>query len=220
MARVQARVLLGDRTGRTGVGLLLMGGLTASSSWTALLPGFLVAGRRGRPAQPGDRRRGRSASCPRSAAAWRRGSTTRSARSASPSASRPGERSSSATGPTRSSRWPRARPRPPAITPASCWRPSRPATLHTAVASFPAGGRAGAVDAARAGFLAGMNEILMLGGILAFAGAAGGPVAGPREGHRARRAAGRGRGPRGRARGRARVRVDPITTASRGGAGP
>ena len=43
--------------------------------------------------------------------------------------------------------------------------------LDTAVASFPAGGRAGAADAAREGFLAGMNEILMLGGILAFAGA-------------------------------------------------
>ena len=43
--------------------------------------------------------------------------------------------------------------------------------LDTAVSSFPAGSRAGAADAAREGFLAGMNQILMLGGILAIAGA-------------------------------------------------
>ena len=43
--------------------------------------------------------------------------------------------------------------------------------LDTAVASFPAGSRESVADAAREGFLAGMNEILMLGGILAFAGA-------------------------------------------------
>ena len=36
---------------------------------------------------------------------------------------------------------------------------------------MPAGRRAGVADAAREGFLAGMNEILMLGGILAIAGA-------------------------------------------------
>jgi EmrB/QacA subfamily drug resistance transporter len=44
MARVQARVLLAIGLGATGAGLLLMGGLSTSSSWTALLPGFLVAG--------------------------------------------------------------------------------------------------------------------------------------------------------------------------------
>ena len=43
--------------------------------------------------------------------------------------------------------------------------------LDTALAAVPPGSRAGAADAAREGFLAGMNEILMLGGILAFAGA-------------------------------------------------
>jgi EmrB/QacA subfamily drug resistance transporter len=44
MARVQARVLLAIGLAATGAGLLLMGGLSTSSSWTALLPGFLVAG--------------------------------------------------------------------------------------------------------------------------------------------------------------------------------
>jgi EmrB/QacA subfamily drug resistance transporter len=42
--RVPTRVLLGVGLGTVGVGLLLMRGLDASSDWTALLPGFLVAG--------------------------------------------------------------------------------------------------------------------------------------------------------------------------------
>lgn len=44
MARVQARVLMAIGLGGVGAGLLLMSGLTAGSSWTALLPGFVVAG--------------------------------------------------------------------------------------------------------------------------------------------------------------------------------
>jgi EmrB/QacA subfamily drug resistance transporter len=44
MSRVQARVLMAISLVAVGVGLLLMSGLTASSGWTALLPGFLVAG--------------------------------------------------------------------------------------------------------------------------------------------------------------------------------
>jgi len=42
--RVPVRLLLGGGLLLTGVGLLLMRGLTTSSGWTALLPGFLVAG--------------------------------------------------------------------------------------------------------------------------------------------------------------------------------
>ena len=42
--RVPFRILLGAGLALTGAGLLLMRGLTASSGWTALLPGFLVAG--------------------------------------------------------------------------------------------------------------------------------------------------------------------------------
>jgi EmrB/QacA subfamily drug resistance transporter len=42
--RVPTRVLLGVGLGTVGVGLLLMRGIDASSDWTALLPGFIVAG--------------------------------------------------------------------------------------------------------------------------------------------------------------------------------
>jgi len=43
-ARVPVRVLLASGLVLTGVGLLLMRGLTADSHWTAFLPGFLVGG--------------------------------------------------------------------------------------------------------------------------------------------------------------------------------
>jgi predicted MFS family arabinose efflux permease len=43
-ARVPVRLLLGAGLGLVGVGLLLMRGLTATSGWTALLAGFIVAG--------------------------------------------------------------------------------------------------------------------------------------------------------------------------------
>jgi len=42
--RVPVRFLIGGGLGLVGVGLLLMGHLDARSGWTALLPGFLVAG--------------------------------------------------------------------------------------------------------------------------------------------------------------------------------
>jgi len=42
--RVPVRVLLATGLGLVGVGLLLMSGLDADSGWTALLPGFLLAG--------------------------------------------------------------------------------------------------------------------------------------------------------------------------------
>jgi EmrB/QacA subfamily drug resistance transporter len=44
LAKVQARYLMAGGLGLTGVGLLLMGGLQVSSDWTALLAGFVVAG--------------------------------------------------------------------------------------------------------------------------------------------------------------------------------
>jgi EmrB/QacA subfamily drug resistance transporter len=42
--RVPVRFLLGAGLGLVGIGLLLMSGLDADSTWTALLPGFIVAG--------------------------------------------------------------------------------------------------------------------------------------------------------------------------------
>jgi EmrB/QacA subfamily drug resistance transporter len=44
MGRVQARVLMAGSLAAIGGGLLLMSGLTPSDGWTALLPGFIVAG--------------------------------------------------------------------------------------------------------------------------------------------------------------------------------
>lgn len=43
-SRVEPRVLMGSGLLLVGVGLLLMRGLTPQSSWTALLPGFIVCG--------------------------------------------------------------------------------------------------------------------------------------------------------------------------------
>jgi EmrB/QacA subfamily drug resistance transporter len=44
MGRLPARVIMAIGLAGVGAGLLLMAGLSASSSWTALLPGFIVAG--------------------------------------------------------------------------------------------------------------------------------------------------------------------------------
>ncbi|MDX6609398.1 MAG: hypothetical protein QOF85_1323 [Solirubrobacterales bacterium] len=44
LARVQARVLMSAGLALTGLGLLLMGGLGVNSEWTALLAGFLISG--------------------------------------------------------------------------------------------------------------------------------------------------------------------------------
>jgi predicted MFS family arabinose efflux permease len=44
MARLPARVLMAISLAAVGAGLLLMSGLSAGSGWTALLPGFIVAG--------------------------------------------------------------------------------------------------------------------------------------------------------------------------------
>jgi EmrB/QacA subfamily drug resistance transporter len=44
LAKVQARYLLGAGLAVTGVGLLLMSGLNMDSTWTALLAGFIVSG--------------------------------------------------------------------------------------------------------------------------------------------------------------------------------
>jgi predicted MFS family arabinose efflux permease len=43
-ASLPARLLLAVGLGLTGAGLMLMRGLTATSGWTALLPGFVIAG--------------------------------------------------------------------------------------------------------------------------------------------------------------------------------
>jgi EmrB/QacA subfamily drug resistance transporter len=44
LARIQARYLMAGGLALTGIGLILMGGLSMSSEWTALLAGFIVGG--------------------------------------------------------------------------------------------------------------------------------------------------------------------------------
>ncbi len=44
LSRVHARVLMAIGLAGTGIGLILMSGLDPASGWTALLPGFMVAG--------------------------------------------------------------------------------------------------------------------------------------------------------------------------------
>jgi predicted MFS family arabinose efflux permease len=44
LTRIPARVFFGLGLGLTGIGLLLMGGISPDSAWTTLLAGFLVAG--------------------------------------------------------------------------------------------------------------------------------------------------------------------------------
>jgi Na+/melibiose symporter-like transporter len=44
LAKVQARLLMSAGLALTGLGLLLMGGLGVDSEWTALLAGFLISG--------------------------------------------------------------------------------------------------------------------------------------------------------------------------------
>ena len=78
--RVPVRFLLSGGLLLTAIGLFLMRGITVTSDWTVLLPGFIVAGAGvGLVTQRWPRRR--SASCRRSEAEWPVGSTTPSARS-------------------------------------------------------------------------------------------------------------------------------------------
>jgi EmrB/QacA subfamily drug resistance transporter len=44
LSRVHARFLMGIGLAGTGIGLMLMSGLGPNSTWTALLPGFIIAG--------------------------------------------------------------------------------------------------------------------------------------------------------------------------------
>ena len=111
-------------------------------------------------------------------------------------------------GASRSRRSRQARPPRPERGRASWWRRCPPATWTTRSRRAPPGARAGVADAARQGFLAGFNEILMLGGILAVAGAVAAAVADPRGRDRAG-GPDRGRAAlrAGRARARARGRL-------------
>ncbi|MGO9892070.1 MAG: MFS transporter [Solirubrobacteraceae bacterium] len=171
MARVRARVLMSASLALVGGGLLLMSGLTASDGWTALLPGFIVAGigvgllnpviadvavsvvskeRSGMAAGINDTFR--QVAIAVGVAAWGaiflgRGAAKISALTAgTPAATggRPRELIEAASG----------------------------GKLTQALQAVPHGARALVENATRQGFLSGLDTILVIGSLLAFAGAA------------------------------------------------
>jgi EmrB/QacA subfamily drug resistance transporter len=170
ITKVPARVMLAIGLSMTGAALLLMGGLTPTDEWTALLPGFILAGagiglinpviadvavsvvpkeQSGMAAGINDTFR--QVGIAIGIAAWGAIFLGRGADKVEQVlAGTPG-----ATG---------DRPRQLVEAVSS-------GNLDTAVANVPAGQRAAVTDAAREGFLSGINEILMLGGLLALAGA-------------------------------------------------
>jgi hypothetical protein len=166
VSRVAARAQLGVGLLLSGLGLVLMSGLSASDSWTALLPGLIVSGvgvgivntvvadvalsvvpkeRSGMAAGINDTFR--QVGVVVGVAAWGALFTARGADKAvslAPSVGAHGRQLVEAVSGGR---------------------------LADALARVPDGARALVAHAARAGFLAGLNEVLLLGGVLAVLGA-------------------------------------------------
>jgi EmrB/QacA subfamily drug resistance transporter len=170
ISRVQARFLLSAGLGITGLGLLLMGGLDPTDEWTALLGGFLLGGagvglinpviadvavsvvpkeQSGMAAGINDTFR--QVGIAVGIAAWgaiflgRGADKVEQLAAGTPAAT--GER------------------------PRQLVEAVSSGNLDSALAAVPAGQREAVGDAAREGFLTGINEIIMLGGILSIAGA-------------------------------------------------
>ncbi len=170
ISKVQARFLLAGGLVLVGGALLLMGGIGTDDEWTTLLPGFIVAGigiglvnpviadvavsvvpKEQSGMASGINDTFRQVGIAIGIAAWGAIFLGRGADKVEQVlAGTPG-----ATG---------DRPRQLVEAISS-------GNLDTAVANVPAGQREAVAGAAREGFLAGINEILMLGGLLAIAGA-------------------------------------------------
>ena len=170
MGRVHARVLMAVSLALIGGGLLLMSGLTPSDGWTALLPGFIVAGigvgllnpviadvavsvvskdRSGMAAGINDTFR--QVAIAVGVAVWGAIFLARGA-----------DKISSVAAGT------------PAATgdhPHQLIEAASGGRLQAALQSVPHGARALVADATRQGFLSGLNTVLVLGALLAFAGA-------------------------------------------------
>jgi EmrB/QacA subfamily drug resistance transporter len=170
ITRVPARYMLAGGLGIVGVALLLMGGLDPADEWTALLGGFVLAGVGVGMINPviadvavsvvpkeqsgmasGINDTFRQVGIAIGIAAWgaiflgRGAAEVEQAAAGTPAAT--GER------------------------PRQLVEAVSSGNLDAALANVPAGAREGVETAAREGFLAGMNDILMLGGLLSFAGA-------------------------------------------------
>jgi EmrB/QacA subfamily drug resistance transporter len=170
LSRVQARVLISAGLAITGLGLLLMGGINPTDDWTGLLAGFLLAGAGVGLINPaiadvavsvvpkeqsgmasGINDTFRQVGIAIGIAAWgaiflgRGAAKVEQLAAGTPAAT--GER------------------------PRQLVEAVSSGNLDSALATVPPGSRSGVADAARSGFLSGINEILMLGGIIAVAGA-------------------------------------------------
>jgi EmrB/QacA subfamily drug resistance transporter len=170
ITRVPARVVLSIGLVLVGGGLLLMGGLEPTDEWTALLPGFLLAGvgiglinpviadvavsvvpKEQSGMASGINDTFRQVGIAIGIAAWGAIFLGRGA-----------DKVAELTAGTPAGTGERPRLLVEAVSSGN---------LDSALAGVPAGARDGVETAAREGFLAGMNDILMLGGIFAFAGA-------------------------------------------------
>ena len=170
LARLPARVIMSVGLLMTGIGLLLMGGLDPADEWTAMLGGFLVAGAGTGLLNPviadvalsvvpkeqsgmaaGINDTFRQVGIAVGIAAWgaiflSRGSqTVEDLAAGTPAAS--GER------------------------PRQLIEATSSGNLDQALAAVPPGARQQVADAAGQGFIAGLNDIFMLGGILSLAAA-------------------------------------------------
>jgi EmrB/QacA subfamily drug resistance transporter len=169
LSRVPARVMLATALVGVGVGLLLMHGIDAGSEWTTLLPGFIVAGLAVGLINPviadvavsvvpvresgmaaGINDTFRQVGVALGVAVWGAIFVGRGAdRVATLTAGVPG-----ADGHSR-----------------ALVEAASSGTLDRALANTPPGARTRLADAAHQGFLTGLNDVLLLGGLVALAGA-------------------------------------------------
>ena len=167
ISRVAARAQLGVGLVLTGLGLVLMSGLSLDDSWTALLPGLDRLGRRRGNRQHGHRRRRAER---RAEGAQRHGG--RDQRHLPPGRHRRrhrrlGSAVRRARAPTRPRR---SRPRSAVTAASSSKRCQQAGSPRHSRRCRPERARSSRMRP-RAGFLAGLNEVLLLGGVLAVLGA-------------------------------------------------
>ena len=171
LSRVQARILLSVGLAGVGGGLLLMGGVDAGSEWTTLLGGFLVAGAAVGLINPVIADVAVSV-VPREQSGMAAGinDTFRQVGVAVGIAvwgaifvGRGADKVAQLTAGT---------PNATGLRPRQLVEAASSGSLDHALASVPPGARQALASAAREGFLAGFNDVLTLGALVSFAGAA------------------------------------------------